>query len=146
MAQFSREQYRFYIFVEWQNGTDVSRIHEKLIKACGHKAPSIRTVRQWVKNFNDGRDCLVDEPRSGRPCEAVMQENVENIHNMLNKDSHKKIQELASETGISVGSTCTVLHKELELHKVAAKWIPHVLTEENKSKRVEISRQPLSIF
>ena len=66
----------------------------------------------------------------GGPCEAVTQKNVENIRNILIEDPNKNIQELANKAGILVGSVCTVLHKELELHKVAAKWIPHVLTEE----------------
>ena len=100
-------------------------------------------VRHWVKNFNDGKGRLEDEPRSGRPCEAVTQNN-------LSENSNKNIQELANETGISVGNVCTVLHKELELHNnnVTAKRISHVLmlTEENKIKRMEISRQFLSIF
>ena len=79
-------------------------------------------VRHWVKKFNDGRGRLEDEPRSGRPCEAVIQNN-------LCENSNKNIQELANETGISVGNVCTVLHKELELHKVAAKWIPHIRSD-----------------
>jgi len=128
MAQFSREQYRFCIFVEWQNGTDVGTIYEKLAKACGHIAPSLRTVQHWVKSFNNGRDCLKDEPRSGRPREAVTQKNVENVRNILSEDPHKKIEELANRTGISYGSTYTILHKELELCKLTAKWVPHVPT------------------
>ena len=72
--------------------------------------------------------------------------NVENVRNILSEDPNKNIQELANETRISVGSVCTVLHKEVELHKVAAKWIPHILTEEHKKRRVEISSQLLSIL
>jgi len=77
---------------------------------------------------------------------VVTQKSVENVRNILSEDPNKNIQELANETGMSVGSVCTVLHKELELHKVAAKWIPHVLTEEHKKRRVEVSRQLLSIL
>jgi hypothetical protein len=41
---------------------------------------------------------------------VVTQKCVENVCNILSEDPNKNIQELANDTGISVGSVCTVLH------------------------------------
>lgn len=48
--------------------------------------------------------------------------------------------------GISTERIHYILHNELEVSKVCAKWVPHVLTEENKEKRVELSEQLLEIL
>src|SRR5438128_680269 len=77
---------------------------------------------------------------------VVTQKDVENVHSAFSVDPHRKMKELANRTEISYGCAYTILHKELELCKVAAKWITHVLTEENKKRRVEISRQLLLIL
>ena len=56
------------------------------------------------------------------------------------------IRKIEEEVGISKERIGHILHKELDLHKVCAKWVPHVLTEENKKNRVEISKQLLEIL
>jgi len=48
--------------------------------------------------------------------------------------------------GISKERIGYILHNKLNLYKVCAKWVPHVLTEENKKNRVEISKQLLKIL
>ena len=56
------------------------------------------------------------------------------------------IRKIEEEVGISKERIGHILHNELDLHKVCAKWVPHVLTEENKKNRVEISKQLLEIL
>ena len=41
-------------------------------------------------------------------------------------------KDIASCTGISEGSVQTILKKHLYLRKVCARWVPHLLTEEQK--------------
>jgi hypothetical protein len=41
-------------------------IHRQICEVYGENAVSDGMVRKWVGNFNEGRDNLHDEPRSGR--------------------------------------------------------------------------------
>lgn len=45
---------------------------------------------------------------------------------------------------ISIGSIKNILHSETFVRKVCVKWVPYVLTDENKQQQVEISKQLLS--
>ena len=46
-------------------------IHRQMCEVYGQNAMSDEMVRKWVRKFNDGRDNVVDEPRSGRPSVVI---------------------------------------------------------------------------
>jgi len=45
---------------------------------------------------------------------------------------------------ISFGSVDTILHDDLNMRKVSAKWVPRMLTDENKASRVAMCQAMLS--
>ena len=53
------------------------------------------------------------------------------------------VKDIASCTGISEGSVQTIMKKRLDLRKVCARWIPHLLTEEQKTQRLKCARELL---
>ena len=53
------------------------------------------------------------------------------------------VRDIASCTGISEGSVQTILKKRLDLRKVCARWVPHLLTEEQKTQRLKCARELL---
>ena len=44
-----------------------SEIHHQICQVYGDNAASDGTVRKWVRMFNEGRENVHDEARSGRP-------------------------------------------------------------------------------
>ena len=142
----SQENQRYYIFVSWKNGRDATKIHEELVNAEGEHALSLSTVRRWVAKFKDGETQVDDRPRSGRPREAVTQEKIAKVQELITNDPHITTQILEDEVGISHDRIVYILHNELNLHKVCAKWIPHKLSADHKKKRVEISKQLLEVL
>jgi len=44
-----------------------SKIHRQICQVYGDNAMSDGMVRKWVRMFNEGRENVHDEPRSGRP-------------------------------------------------------------------------------
>jgi transposase len=42
-------------------------IHSHICEVYGENTMSDGMVRKWVRKFNEGRDNVRDEPRSGRP-------------------------------------------------------------------------------
>ena len=44
-----------------------SEIHHQICQVYGDNAMSVGMVRKWVRMFNEGRENVHDEARSGRP-------------------------------------------------------------------------------
>ena len=44
-----------------------SEVHHQICKGYGENAMSDGMVRKWVRMFNEGRENVHDEARSGRP-------------------------------------------------------------------------------
>jgi histone-lysine N-methyltransferase SETMAR len=140
------EHQRYYTFVSWKNGRTAIQIHDELVNAEGEEALSLRTIRRWISAFKNGDESISDKTRSGRPCEAVTPGNIAKVEELVSEDPHISTSELANQVGISCERIGHILHNELNLHKVCSKWIPHRLSEENKKKRVELSKELLDIL
>ena len=47
---------------------------------------------------------------------------------------------------ISIGSEVKILHEDLEMRKLAAKWVPRLLTIDRKHQRVRDTKSCLNLF
>ena len=59
------------------------------------------------------------------------------------QDRRVTIQELAVEVGISIGSVHSILTDDLALRAVSAKFVPKLLTMEQKQLRLEVAQDML---
>ncbi|KAG5333494.1 GVQW3 protein, partial [Acromyrmex heyeri] len=69
----------------------------------------------WFREFRDGRNSTTDEVRSGRPSDAVTEDNVKKIHEMVLADRKVKVRELADATKISTERTRHILDRILQI-------------------------------
>jgi hypothetical protein len=70
-----------------------------------------------------------DDERSEQPSTSKMTENVKKIRELINKDRHWTIHELADTAGISYGVRQDILTENLNMHRIAPSWQrarPHV--------------------
>ena len=65
---------------------------------------------------------------------------------MVEQDARLSVKDKASCTGISEGSVQTILKKRLDLRKVCAWWVPHLLTEEQKTQRLKCAQELLKTY
>jgi transposase len=61
-------------------------IHRQLCEAYGEHAVSYSMMRRWVRHFNEERENMHDDPRSGRP--SVFNEVL--VHAVKEKDSREQ--------------------------------------------------------
>lgn len=111
----------------WKNGKGADGIHKELATAEGDKALSKRTIYRWIEAFEAGQSSIEDEPRSGRPREAVTPSNINIVENLINDDPHITIESIQQVVAISAGSIETILHNEISVRKVCAKWVRDVM-------------------
>jgi len=50
-----------------------------LVQVYGDSAMKKTAVHRWVKRFSEGRECVTDEERSGRPGTSRTEENIANF-------------------------------------------------------------------
>jgi len=138
-------KYRAVIKFFLKEGLKPNEIHLKFIKVYGDFSPSFSTIKKWVPEFKRGRTRLEVDPREGCPKSATTPEIIEQVHDMLLDDRRMKVREIAETIGISkerVGS----MHEELDTKKLCARWVPRLLTADQKRTRIKISGQCLEGF
>ena len=140
---FSEEEQKGFIKIQYFRSKKAIEIHRGLQEACGDNALSYRGVCRWVASFSAGRDSTKDEHRTGRPISITDKYHVEKVKELIDKDRRYTVEEIAQELDISEGSVHTILRMRLGMRKITSRWVPHMLTQEQKHMRVQISRQLL---
>ena len=120
---------RSYIKCRIRLNIDSKQIFNELCSIYGPQTISMRTVFRWVKAFKAGKFSVEDDTRPGRPKTKA---NIAAVKIVVEQDARLSVKDIASCTGISEGSVQTILKKRLNLTKVCARWVPHLLTEEKK--------------
>ena len=59
----------------------------------------------------------------------------------VNQDRCRTIHDLCAEVGIGYGSCQRILTEQLNMHRIAAKFVPRVLTQDQKDSRVVICQE-----
>ena len=106
----------------------------------------MRTVFRRVKAFKAGKFSVKDDTRLGRPKTSVTKANIAAVKIVVEQDARLSVKDIASCTGISEGSVQTILKKRLDLRKVCARWVPHLLTEEQMTQRLKCARELLKTY
>ena len=106
----------------------------------------MRTVFRWIKAFKAGKFSVEDDTRHGRPKTSVTKANIAAVKIVVEQDARLSVRDTASCTGISEGKVKTILKKRFGLRKVCARWVPHLLTEEQKTQRLKCARELLKTY
>ena len=112
----------------------------------GESAPSFATIYNWVNEFKRGRLSTKDEHRQGRPVEATTSEMIDKIQDMILNDRRIKLTEIAKTTGLSKGTVFSIIHEKLGMKKISARWVPRLLSAENKRNRVRAATAALELY
>jgi hypothetical protein len=69
-------------------------IHRQICEACGENAMSDGMVRKWAREFNEGRENVHDEARSGQPS-VVNDDLVRAVDSKVHEDRRFTISSLS---------------------------------------------------
>ena len=127
-------------------GKNTVEAKQCLDKRYGDSASGKSTIIDWYAKFKRSRTNTDGAECSGRPKSAVLSENITKVHKIVLGDGKLKLREIADTLKISEGSVLTILHESMRMRKLFSKWVPHLLTLDQKQQRLEDSERCLELF
>ena len=110
-----------------------------LQQAYGEEWLSPTQCYEWYQRFKLG---IEDDPKSERPSSSTGDDHIEKVRSVIRQNRHLTVREV-SEVGICKSSCHTISTEKLKMRRVAAKFVPRLLTEEQKQNRVSVSQELL---
>ena len=141
-----RDHMRFYTFMRLKLGDSTTKILQNLHTVFGPTCVNRSTVFRWVEAFQREQGPSSAGKGPGRPFSVRNEQNIALVKSLVDEDPHSTIRELSEACDLSVGTIHSILHEDLHMRNLAARWVPHLLTDEQKKRRVDCSRQLLRDF
>ena len=119
------------------NGKNRKETMEMLVKAYGDAAMKKTALHKWYSSrYENGYESVMDDQRSGRPA-SITSQKVQEIKELLDKERRITIREVSQRVDCSVGTVHTIIHENLNMRRLCARWIPKMLSECQKAQMVE---------
>ena len=80
-----------------------------------------------------------EDPRSGQPSTSTDDVHINAVRDLILQNRRLIIRKIAEDVGISFGSCQAILTEKLNMHRIATKFVPRVLIEDQKANCVNIS-------
>lgn len=130
-------EFRHVVLFFWRQHAKPRDILNAMKKAYGTHCPSESFIRKWIARFDSGDLSIDDRARSGRP---VVTENIAAVQSCIQEIPSASARIIAGIVGIDKNTVIKILSNNLHLKKKYAKWVPHILTDDQKLLRVQCSQ------
>ena len=113
--------------------------------AYGDKSLSISQINRIIKAVNDGKntsDQRHSNPKKTRRTADVVAAVAESVE----EDRRVTVRTLAARHGLTYGTVSLILKQDLGLVKKSARWVPKLLSPEQKQLRVDLSDDFLKLL
>jgi len=84
--------------------------------------------------------------RHGRLKTVTTPEIIDQIHELILEDRRISAKSVAEQLGIPRERVGSIIHGDLDMRKLYAKWVPKCLNEDQKRQRCQSCEQMLEIF
>ncbi|KAJ4445099.1 hypothetical protein ANN_06898 [Periplaneta americana] len=121
-------------------GDSQSQTIRKIQQVFGEDAMDVTQIKEWFNRFKDGRTSAESEQHCGRPQTARSAAVVERVRNLVMADRRLAVREIAEEVGVSKDSAHAILRDDLNMNRVAAKFVPKLLFLEQKDLRRDVAQ------
>ena len=112
-----------------------------MTETLGEHAPSYATVKNWVAQFKCGDFSTCNASRTRQPKTMITLEIIDQIHEIILEDCWISAKSIAEELGISHEWVGSIIHEDLDMQKLSAKWGLKCLNLDQKRQRCQSSEQ-----
>ena len=99
-----------------------------------------------MAQFKCGDFSTCDERRPGRPKTVTIPEIIDQIHELILEDGQISTKLIGEQLGISRERIGSIIHEDLDMRKISAKWVPKCQNADQKRQRCKSSDQILEFF
>jgi len=85
-------------------------------------------------------------PRPVPPKPVTTPEIIDQIHELILEDHRSSAKSIAEQLGITRERVGAIIHEDLDMRKLSAKWVPKCLNADQKRQRCQLSEQLLEFF
>ena len=118
-------------------GKSATETLKMIQQGFGEQSLSRTHVFPCRTRFKTGRISLDDdEEHTGRPTSCTTPETVARIQELIRQDRRRTIRDIAEEVEVGYGTCQRFMTEELDMHRVAAKFVPRILTADQKQQRI----------
>ena len=103
-------------------------------------------VQKWFAEFRCGRTSRETITSPGRPNQITTPEMITKIHDIVLNDPKVNVHEIAEILSTPTEGVVNILHTYLCMRKLCARWVPRLLTTDQKCIRLTTSEQNLVYF
>jgi len=99
-----------------------------------------------VAQFKHGDFSTCDAPHPGQPKTVTIPEIIDQIHELILEHHQILAKSIAEQLGISRDQVVSIIHEDLDMRKLSAKWVPKCLNMNQKRQWCQSSEQLLEFF
>ncbi|GFT15881.1 histone-lysine N-methyltransferase SETMAR [Trichonephila clavipes] len=127
-----KQHFRHILLFYYRKGKNAVQARKKLTDVYGEGVLTVRQCQNWFAKFRSGNFDVEDAPRSGWPVEA-------------DKDAIKAFvdanRRITREIGLRLNLSNSTVYDHLKGLGLSSKfdvWVPHVLTERNLCRHIDL--------
>jgi len=107
-------------------------------QAFGDQTLSHAQAFEWHTRFMTSCTSVDNDEHTRRPTSCITPKTVAQIQELNCQDRSQTVHDIAKEVGIGYGTCQWVLTEELGMHRVAAKFVPRILTADQKQQHIYV--------
>ena len=112
-----------------------------LQQAYGEDCLNRTQCHEWYRGFRSGRTSIEDDPKYERPSTSMDDDHVEKALAVIPQNHLLAVHEVAEEVPICKSSCHLIFTDKLKMCRVAAKFVPRLLTDGQKEDNVTVSQE-----
>jgi histone-lysine N-methyltransferase SETMAR len=138
--------HRSIIWYEFKRGKKPAEICRLLKEALGDNCPCDKTIHNWCEKFRNGCSSIDDSERSGAPHSSISDDSIAIVRRTIEDDPHLPIRSIVELTGLTFYCVQAILNDVLDMHRVIARWVPKLLSQEQLKARKEACQELLQLY
>jgi hypothetical protein len=93
---------------------------------------------EWIKCLKDGQESVEDCKNSGRPSPCTTPEMIVEVCEVILEHRRQTVHEDCNRIGLSYGSCQHILEDELNMRRIAATFVPHLLKNKQQHHQLQV--------
>ena len=109
-----------------------------------HAKSRAQTFRCHAR-FKSGVETIEDEATPGRPFSVRNEGLIAKVRKRIQEERCVTVRMMADEFGVNRDMICQILVEDLDKSKVASRFVPHELSDDQRHERVQYAKTQLKL-